>query len=372
MKKKKILIVTKSFFPLQSPRSFRATELVKEFARQGHDVHVLTPYTKEADLLSEKFMFTLHDLGNNKLKPLKINRSLKLLSIFERGVNRIMNLLFEYPDIAYVFFVKKKIKKFSGFDLLISIAVPHPIHWGVAASWKKNIISKKWIADCGDAYMGNDLDSFRKPFYFMFLEKWFCRKADYITIPKIEMKINFYKEFHEKFREIPQGFKIEESKIHLKPYKKNQVPTFVFAGSFIPGNRDPRNLLEFLVNQNTDFRFHIYTNTKNHVLPFLVNGEKRIILHDYIKRQDLLGILSQSDFLVNITFEPEKQIPSKLIDYLITGRPILNIDKILDIENVKNFLNNDYSGQFKKLKLDRYRIETICEKFLILGDEDSV
>src|SRR5699024_12169166 len=63
--------------------------------------------------------------------------------------------LFEYPDIELLFKVKKALREESGFDLLISIAVPHPIHWGTAWAWRKeNPIAKTWVADCGDPYMG--------------------------------------------------------------------------------------------------------------------------------------------------------------------------------------------------------------------------
>ena len=39
---KKILLVTNGFFPEISPRSYRATELAKEFCRQGHEVTVIS------------------------------------------------------------------------------------------------------------------------------------------------------------------------------------------------------------------------------------------------------------------------------------------------------------------------------------------
>ena len=43
-KKKKILLVSNGFYPEISPRSYRATELAKEFYRQGHEVTVITKY----------------------------------------------------------------------------------------------------------------------------------------------------------------------------------------------------------------------------------------------------------------------------------------------------------------------------------------
>jgi hypothetical protein len=52
--RKKILIVSRSFYPMNSPRSFRTTELVKEFARQGHMITFCT-------LRHEKFHLSLED-----------------------------------------------------------------------------------------------------------------------------------------------------------------------------------------------------------------------------------------------------------------------------------------------------------------------
>lgn len=367
----KILIITQGFYPEQSPRSFRASELAKEFSRQGHMVTVMAPYRETTENFAKQYGFIFNSLGVLTWNIFNF-KSLGIFGkVYNKFVNRFLNLFFEYPMMEIFFKTRKAIKEEKKqYDLLISIAVPHPIHWAVASVWNlnKNNLAKVWIADCGDAYMGNDLDRFRKPFYFMFLEKWFCRKADYITIPKEEMKINFYKEFHSKFREIPQGFNFKDSLKYLKPYVKNKVPTFAFSGSFIPGNRDPYKLLAFLTSLDIDFRFHIFTMTKSHVLPFIDKSKGKIILHDYIPRNELLGVLSQMDFLINITFEPQKQIPSKLIDYLLTDRPILNIDKDLDEENILKFLSYDYSDRFNKLSLERYRIESVCEQFIKLSN----
>jgi len=41
---KKIILISNAFYPEISPRSFRATELAKEFVKQGHQVVVYTKY----------------------------------------------------------------------------------------------------------------------------------------------------------------------------------------------------------------------------------------------------------------------------------------------------------------------------------------
>ena len=75
---------------------------------------------------------------------------------------------------------------------------------------KKPKTAKKWIADCGDPFMGAKLETFRKPFYFKYFEKDFCRKADYITVPAEGAKKAYYSEFLGKIRVIPQGFNFKQ------------------------------------------------------------------------------------------------------------------------------------------------------------------
>ncbi|MDZ7693144.1 MAG: hypothetical protein U5K69_18825 [Balneolaceae bacterium] len=167
----------------------------------------------------------------------------------KRIMNRGLNLLFEFPDIEWMWKVKNALKQESGYDLMISIAAPHSVHWGVAfARNEKHRIAETWIADCGDPFMGTVLDTFPKLFYFKYLEKAFCRKADFITVPIEEAKEAYYPEFRDKIRIIPQGFNFNEIDVDRSSYQPNDVSTFAYAGSLIPGGRDPSELLRYLVN----------------------------------------------------------------------------------------------------------------------------
>jgi hypothetical protein len=364
----KILLISSAFYPENSPRSFRATELAKELHRQGHEVHVATIQTPERTAFAAQHGLTLLDLGPRKLRFLG-RSSNRILDLGVRAINRLMSLAVEYPDIELMFKVRRVLRACSGYDLMITIAVPHPIHWG--AAWvrqQKGQVARVWVADCGDPYTLVTTDSFRKPFYFGYIEKLWGRRCDFISIPKIEMKVNFFKEFEPKMVEIPQGFNLAESRVHLGQYRPHPVPTFAFSGNFIPGNRDPRPLLEHLVNTDLDFRFYIFTKIRHMVEPYMEKAKGRIILSDYIPREALLKHLSEMDFLVNITYDPAYQVPSKLIDYLITERPILNIDYELDTNNVDRFLRGDYSGRFSALQLSRYDIATVAQKFTALAE----
>lgn len=369
MEKKKILVVSRSFYPENSPRSFRTTELVKEFCRQGHDV---TLYTFKDDKyhvpIEKEFGVKIKHLGNRKFKNIELTNTGKISFLFRRVLRRMLLLAFEYPDIEVMFKVKKALKHESGYDLLVSIAVPHPVHWGVAwARTKGHPIAHTWVADCGDGYMLELAhDSFKKFPYFKYLEKMFCRKADYISIPIISVKGNYYPEFHNKIVEIPQGFKFEDIQVEKEP-PVNKVPTFAFAGVFMRSTRNPSKLAEYLLKTGKDFKFIVYTPNSDLLSPYMAQFKNRIEIRKYVPRLQLLHELSKMDFVINIGFDPQTHVPSKLIDYSLTGRPILCFNRDnFDEKVVDEFLNGNYTHAFKYPDIEKYRIENVSKAFLHL------
>lgn len=365
MDSKKILIVSSAFYPENSPRSFRTTELMKELARQGHEV---TLYTLRDEVLhppiEQEYGVVIKDLGPRKLPIINVGSGGKIFGLFKRILNRALLQLISYPDIELMFMVKRALAKEEGqFDLMISIAVPHQIHWGTAwAKTKSHPLAKTWVADCGDPFMGAIHDSFKKLFYFKYLEKWFCSKADYIAVPKLAMKENYYAEFRDKVIEIPQGFKFDD--VALSEYSKNEIPTFGFAGTFVPTTRNPVPLLEYLATVEKPFKFVIYTETQDLVLPFVPILKEKLVLRRYIPRMELLKEFSAMDFLVNISYDPVHQAPSKLIDYYLTGRPILSsTTNQFDTAIVAEFLDGNYTNAFVATNVAQYNIESVAKSF---------
>lgn len=366
MDKKKILIVCKGFYPIQSPRAFRATELAKEFVKHGHDVTVLTPSQPKQTEFSKQHNIEIKDLGKASLPSIDIDRKNKWSSLFFRLVRRMLQLLFEYPDIELMFHVARKLKKEKGYDLMISVAVPYPIHWGTALARKaKHRIAKIWIADCGDPYMGDRTDSFRKLFYFRYIEKWFMRKTDYVTIPIEEARQAYYPEFHRKIRIIPQGFNFELQQ--NKPGKvNNTVPTFVYAGSFILGIRDPRQFLDILTQVDENFKFIVYTKSVSLFDGYTQALKEKLEVKPYIPRNELIECMKSVDFLVNFDNNTAVQSPSKLIDYALAQRPVLNITNKIDEQILIQFIRGNYKGQYEIKGIERFHIKNVANNFLKL------
>lgn len=372
MTKKNILLISRSFYPINSPRSFRATELAVELAKQGNKVTVLLPgNSKTADL--ENFA-TKNNLALAFYQPLVWSTFSKtsLLGNLSNKINRLLFLLFEYPNIEIFFKLPlylKKIKK--QYDLLITIAVPHENHWAVAKFQKNKKIAKAWIADCGDPFMGNKLESIRAPFYFNRLENNFLKNADFITVPT-SGAINAYNAlYRNKFRVIPQGFNFDANEIAEYKTNPNKV-IFAYAGGVAPtGIRSLNEFINYLLTkEEIDFEFHVFSKNINILEQFVAKSKGKIVLHNSIPRSELLFELSKMDFLVNLDNGMSTASPSKLIDYKLTKRPILNIlPNNINKDLVDEFLNKNYTNQFLFENIDDYNIVNVANNFLKLGDE---
>lgn len=359
----KILIVSGAFFPNNSPRSFRTTELVKELSNRGHEI---TLYIPKTDFDYSEFLENYHVKINFFERTIE-RRKFVGISIVDRIIFRFLNQFCGYPTKKSMPKIKKAVCNESGYDLLITIAVPHSIHWAFGKLYTKDVkAAKTWIADCGDPFMLAQSGNYRPPFYFKPLETRWCKQCDYISVPTETSYLGYYPEFRDKIRVIPQGFDFDAVKI--LEYKKNTMPTFAYAGSFIPGRRDPRKLFEYLASIDRPFKFLIYgTSDNSRWADILTKLEGKVIFEKPLPRAELLPKLSQMDFLINIGNGTNVQTPSKLIDYTLTNRPILTIETYDIKEEVLNeFFEGDYSHKDADIDISKYDIHNVVDSFLNL------
>jgi hypothetical protein len=369
MDKKKILIVSRAFYPIIAPRSFRATELAKEFARQGHDVTVLTHKRNHNYSDFEKtHNLKIEDFVKGKWKEIKGN------SIVNKAFRFILSYFFLYPNIQLTPLIKKALKNQPACNLLISIAKPFEIHWGVALARNKNIkLCEVWVADCGDPFIGKERKTI-PPFYYKLIDKWFCKHPDFITVPIKEAIPAYHPECRSKIRVIPQGFNFKISR-DINDIN-NKFPKFVYAGLLSLEKRNPTNFLNFLCTiKNTNYKFIVFTKNKDILEPYQSILKDKLEVKDFVPREELLELLKKVDFAVNFENRNKAQSPSKLIDYAIVNKPILSVktDSFNEIDEIHTieFLNKDYKNQLVIENIEQYHIKNVTNSFLNLYNENS-
>lgn len=358
----KIVIIGFWTYPKKTPRAFRTWNLAECFSEKGHDV-TLYAYTGGKNYDKEtKGLFKVKNLGickpwcDDSVSTIKMPLYMRVINKFVKEINL-------YPYNKCYPHIKAALQEEGKIDMLISVAYPHVVHWAVSKYIDRNNV-KTWIADCGDPFMGDPFTKHRASLEKV--ERDWCNKVDYITIP-VEGGISaYYPEYQNKIRVIPQGFKIDN--VDIKEYKKNPIPTFGFAGLVYPNLRDPRKFLEYIYNKDINVRFIVYSKCEV-FQEFQKLMPEKIEIRGLVDREVLIKELSGVDFLINIKNLTGVQVPSKLIDYTLMSRPILDISTQFtnsEEENFQQFLNGNYSNRHEDIDITQFSITTVCDAFINL------
>ena len=362
----RILLVGQFFPPYQTPRSFRLYELARELAK-GNSVTVyalLGDYNYTS--MQKETGITIKSLGRSRFGN-EDSTGHKKRSLINATITHTVGKWLLFPSIELKHLVYRAIKQeFHQIDLIISIAYPHPVHWGVMKAKKEALrngeVFPKWISDCGDPFMGNVFAP--PPSYFARVEKEWGIMTDFITIPVEQARKAYYDDVQDKIRVIPQGFCLER---RFDRFSTNDVLTFVFAGNAKRNLRDPDKFLKYLATKTIPFVFHIYTRDISFYSPYKALLGEKLSVHPFVSREEILEILSKADFLVDIANEGSVQKPSKLIDYAIAGRPILEVSSSFhEASVVDEFLIGDYRHAMPPIDLTEFDIKTVARKFLML------
>ena len=373
----KIAILTAVFHPELHPRAFRAYELAKEYAIQGHDVEVfLLTRIKGFDYeqLSQELhiKITILPLYTRELGAENIfQQTNPLLRWIHWGYRWLLEYLLAGNLFAYSTRIAECLKhEMQQKDMVIALSTPFMNLLGLAKYVRAHKAQSKttYIADSGDPFYYSQQT--KRALYFKWVEKWVYRHFDYLSIPTSDA-IPAYAPLipKEKIQIIPQAFNMRD--VHLSPAPTSDIPTFAYAGVFYQDIRNPEFLFKHLCTLTEDFRFHVYLRHRDpHITSVLDKYQKqlgeKLIIYYSVKRTDLLYRLSECHFLINISNTTSTQLPSKLIDYGITKRPVYSFDKqSFNPQVFAAFMHGDYTHAMP-IDIRPYDIEVVTKQFLEL------
>lgn len=105
-----------------------------------------------------------------------------------------------------------------------------------------------------------------------------------------------------------------------------------YVGSFYKGVRDPEYMLDILIRASSridGFKLNLY-GPEIDSLPSKYReqyGEK-LAVHGRVSKDRVIAAMKEADILVNIGNTVKNQLPSKILEYIGTGKPIINFYSI--------------------------------------------
>lgn len=357
---KKIIIVSEHCWPEVNPRAFRTDELIQEFSKRNYQIDLVIPYGlggiyENDDKINIHYYQTIFPKNQiqNQQNTVTIQKRKFILGM-KNLLFQLYSLLALEPELLNFWQIKKQLTNldFKKTDIIFSVSIPYTTHLAVYKYLKNKSVSAIKIADYGDPLcIGNQTHKFLLKPYFMKQEKKIIKWFDYVAVPIESAKQSYLSlKSPEEIIVLPQAVNLD--KFEIVEYQRNKTVSFAYAGIFYKNIRYPDKFFAMLTALQIDFHFHLYTNLENTDTEELIRKYQhklgnKLIVHNFIPRKECIYNLSKYDFLVNFENKTTNQQPSKLIDYAIAARPVLNVswDGSCDSELLKQNLQFEYTSE---------------------------
>lgn len=356
----KILVISYHYLPEENPRVFRWSSIVSHWLSSGHDVSVITATQnnfKEYKKDSSQTIIITENLIGKYIRQFSLEKYPKLIKKCIRLFNEIFIKSIRWPDFSWPWILNARrralrhLKENQDTDIIISVSHPFSSHL-IGNAVKKKYPKIRWIMDIGDPFCFL-YDTQPNNFLFYnklnkYIERKFFSRSNFISVTTKETMDEYSKLFPEskaKIKVIPPLISPESKNFFNNYENKSQLNNkklrFVYIGTLYAGIRHPKKLLDML----SDVRKYLKSNFEIHFYGPVVDidistfNNSYIYFHSSVCHYEALQLMMEADILINIGNTTKFQFPSKLVEYVSTGKPVLNIISNSDDSSL-DFLSN--------------------------------
>lgn len=355
----RILIVTAWYYPFIHPRAHRWTSLAEYWAGQGHEVHVLCARRRDCPSQGVLNGVQVHRIGFDSLKELfyyyfggakgrgrvgagaqQPTWSLRLLSWFYSSFWKKIY----FPDDACIWYFPArkaaiKILEQAEFDAILTVSLPFTGHL-IGRAAKREFPQLHWLADIGDPFT-IQAQALNNSFFYgalsRDLEKKVLAEANAVVVTHTGTKRVYRKYFGaavEKIQIAPPLLHPESiAEYPEQPRKPGSIHLAYFGALYAPVRMPDAflQLLELSFQASPDLKNRLQTHFYGDVFPEFypkLSKAAGVQLHGLQSRQTVRIAMQRVDILVNIGNTTDYQLPSKVVDYLAAGKPVLHLSYV--------------------------------------------
>jgi len=365
----RILILTYRYAPALHPRAFRWSAIAEHWARKGHRVDVVTIRTPGLPREEERNGVKLHRVGGAVIERLKtrlrrpvgasdgtrseagrgnsgVRAEFGLSTFAEWASDRVWKKV-RWPDYAATWYfpaVKegRRLLREGGFDGLVTVSDPFTAHLA-GLSLKRDFPGIPWTVDIGDPFCFqdvtpvNNLFLYRRLNFHMEGKVFACAEA--VAVTNLSMLREYAAMFPgctERIRVIPPLLSLEGTDAAKeRVFPEDSRIRLVFVGTLYLAVRSPEFLLGLYerlrrTRLGDRLELHFFGNLNDCVpcfQPFEALPGRAIFLHGIVDRPKVFRAMMDASALVHIGNATPYQLPSKVVEYASTGKPILNLVK---------------------------------------------
>lgn len=359
------LILSYLYSPAISPRALRWTAIADHWISQGHQVDVVCGWpastahehvfrgvrvhaaTGRLDVLrrtlrEQRLISGLYDEIQPGSSKQRVSSPAYLSAMW---VSSIWRKLY-WPDYACLWLWSatekcRELLRIRAYDGIVSVSVPFTSHL-VGYRLKAIRRNAHWIMDVGDPFSfddgvpQNNLKLYRR--LNRLVERKLFKAADAVAVTTEltrERYADLFPESAHKVRVIPPTCTVEISQHRSMQsvFPANDKIRLVFVGTLYREIRSPAFLLELFVQMlQTDLaeriELHFFgdvSDCADILLQYRSLLGSKIFLHGVVEHDRAVQAMSEAQILVNIGNATAYQLPSKIVEYVSLGKPILNL-----------------------------------------------
>jgi hypothetical protein len=336
----KILIINYYFEPFIGAHAYRWSQIAKVWAAEGHEVNVIAGRVNGVrqevrdGVAVERIGFVKRQAGTHSSTTI-LPKKVSLLRTATTTLLKKVNRLFFWPDGLWhwlpFLLVSLFKRRHERYDLVVSYSPTFSAHVGGLIYKNLTRNNGQWIADYGDPFSlsvtmpPNNLILYRSVNYWC--EKLIVKSASLVSLTNKETQRLYVEKFSaglENIKCIPHVVDVDG--LYASKKCGNAARRFVYVGGFHKGIREPYKMLEFfdVIHKNGVgcVDLHIYGPLNSISIDF--SRYSNIYYHGVIGRHEAIKVMKEADFLVNVENENCLMTPSKLVEYIATGNPIIN------------------------------------------------
>ena len=378
---KRIMIIS-YFYDLLDTNALCLDYVLRYLAEKGFQVHVLCCHPKPAKLqeFDKKNGIYIHTIPSFWFRLDRImdrTRDKNLLIKSFGKAFRLFNYYFSAktnPMIysSTIYFAKGLIND-NRITSILSISAPFANH-ELAIILKGAFNKIDWTVYQFDPHTFNyHLDEFKRN-ERMEEERKILAAADKIIltdgIQAENRSMGFAQEFDYKTISVPLPNLLLNNEVSqggtLKASKDSII--LLYTGNIYGNIRNPDILFKILSRINTpDIVLHVYGTGLENLAQKYYLGSDQVVLHGRVPKTEVIAAMENASILVNFGNSMINQLPSKVFDYIASGKPIINFCKddndssLFYLERYPAFLNIYDDEALSESAIRRF--EEFCRKY---------